>query len=163
MVDGKVKLGTEPTKASLGIMDVAGFVFRDAKASLFFLLVFALAVPAGLGENFGYVRFRELGFSGSEMGISRLLCSISGAIMFWYSGSLSAWLGIEKVMILSFLGYGLRFTLVVIMDHPFHGYLSEIVRGMLFGCFWSAATVYASQIAPKEVRATMVRDSRNQP
>jgi predicted MFS family arabinose efflux permease len=31
------------------------------------------------------------------------------------------------------------------------------LRGLTFGCFWSTSTVYASQIAPHEVRATMLQ------
>jgi PPP family 3-phenylpropionic acid transporter len=141
-----------------GIKDVATYIFRDVDAVLFFSLVFALGISAAIGDNFAYVRFREVGGSGGDMGMSRLLCSFAGAAMFWFSGDISAMLGMETVFGLSLLSVGLRFTLFCFMDkNPYYGYAAEMIRGMVFGCFWSTSTVYASQIAPHEVQATMVR------
>jgi hypothetical protein len=91
------------------------------------------------------------------MGMSRLLCSLAGSVMFWYSGELGAWLGMERVMIFSLLSCATRFGLFAVMDAPWYGYIAEMIRGMTFGCFWSTATVYGSQLAPPEVQATTVR------
>ena len=138
------------------IRQAANYVFRDVNALLFFALVYLMGLSAAIGDNFGYVRFREEGGTGKEMGFSRLLCGIAGGTMFFFSGEISARLGMVKVLGLSLLCVALRFTLYWVMDNPYYGYAAEMIRGMTFGCFWSASTVYASQIAPREVQATMV-------
>ena len=53
---------------------------------LFFLLVLVVGISSGLIENFAYVRMREVGGTGKEMGLSRLVSSLAGAPMFWFSG-----------------------------------------------------------------------------
>jgi len=90
------------------------------------------------------------------MGTSRLLSSTAGAIMFWYSGIISGFLGIENVLILSLVTTGARFSLLKKMDHPYYMYLIDLIRGTTFGSFWSSSTLYASQIGPPSLRATML-------
>jgi MFS_1 like family len=91
------------------------------------------------------------------MGTSRLLSSFAGATMFWFSGTVGETLGIHNVLLLSLASVGCRFSLLVTMNHPYYAYLAEMIRGGLFGVYWSAATVYASeQIGPPTLRAMML-------
>jgi MFS family permease len=148
-------------RRSLRIKDVLAIIGRDKTIMFFFSLVYTMGISAGFGENFVYVRFKEVGATGKEMGLSRLLSSIGGAIMFWHSGRISSALGMERVMALSFLIVSIRFTLIYLMDYGyFAGYMAETFRGSTFGFFWSTATVYASALAPEEVQVTMVRGSK---
>jgi PPP family 3-phenylpropionic acid transporter len=155
--EDKTELERQPKKPPMGIRELWSYAFQDMDTLIFFSLVYAMGISGAIAENFSYIRFREVGGNGSDIGMSRLICSIAGAIMFWYSSSISAWLGMEKVMVLSLLSVAVRFALYVIMDNPYYGYLAEMLRGLTFGCFWSTSTVYASQIAPHEVRATMLQ------
>ena len=129
---------------------------------VFFLLVFFLGVNAGIGDNFVYIRFQEVGISKTDMGMSRLLSASGGAVMSWYSGTIRTWLGgIEQVLVFSLVAVGTRFWLFSEMKDTIswswlYGYIGELIRGMTFGCFWSSSSVYASQISPSEFRSTMV-------
>lgn len=131
-------------------------VARNQDAMIFFVVVYAMGIAGGIADNFTYARFREVGASGANMGASRVFSSGAGAIMFWYSGPLNSLLGSDAVMLLSLLTVSLRFWFYAVMDSPFYGYVGETIRGFTFGCFWSTATVYASEIAPDGARATML-------
>jgi hypothetical protein len=77
--------------------------------------------------------------------------------MFWFSGAISEALGIDNVLILGLVSVGCRFSLLMTMNHPYYAYLAEMIRGGIYGVFWSAAAVYASEkIGPPSLRATML-------
>lgn len=152
------KVEKKDDHSSPRLKDIVAIVLRDKKVIFFFSLVYLMGISAAIGENFVYIRFQEVGGSGAEMGMSRLLSSFGGAAMFWHSGKISKALGMEKVMALSLTIVATRFTLLCVMKNIYVGYLAELLRGMTFGCFWSSSIVYASQLAPPELQVTMVRE-----
>ena len=131
-------------------------VFRNPDALLFFFLVLVVGVSSGLIENFAYVRIREVGGTGKEMGISRLVSSLAGAPMFWFSGPLSKALGVDRVLVVSLLNYVLRFLIYSMMRNPYHGLPAEALRGLTFAAFWSSCTIYAHKVSPPGLHATML-------
>jgi MFS family permease len=139
------------------IQDVLSMLVRDSDAILFFSLVIVMGMSAAVADNFAYVRIREVGGGGKEMGLSRLISSLAGAPMFWFSGTLTELVGVDKVIMLSLATYGTRFGIYAFMTHPHHVFLAEALRGFTFGAFWSSSTFYACSIAAPGARATMVR------
>ena len=131
-------------------------VFRNADAMMFFFLVLVVGISSGVIENFAYVRIREVGGTGTEMGISRLVSSMAGAPMFWFSGPLSSCLGVDRVLAISLLSYVLRFVIYASMTKAFHGLPAEALRGVTFAAFWSSATIYAHKVSPPGLHATML-------
>merc|ERR1712113_212143 len=117
---------------------------------------FVVGTSSGCIENFAYVRIREVGGSGKEMGLSRLISSAAGAPMFWFSGSLSKKLGVDKVLVLSLLSYVVRFFIYAFMKNPYQGLPAEALRGFTFAAFWSTGTIFAHSISPKGMGATML-------
>jgi len=113
-----------------------------------------MGTSGGVSDTFTYLRFREVGCDADHMGKSRMLSSLAGAIMFWFSGSLSEVMGRENILVLSLFCVGLRFSLLQRMESPIYGYAAETIRGSIFGAFWSSSTVYASQMGGP--RATML-------
>lgn len=132
-------------------------LFHNSDALLFFFLVLVVGISSGVIENFAYVRIREVGGGGHEMGLSRLVSSMAGAPMFWFSGPLTELLGADKVLALSLMNYVIRFFNYAFMRSPLQGLPAEALRGATFAAFWSTCTIYASRIAPPGMRATMVR------
>ena len=161
----KEKIGANTVKRSsssgksknIGILEGINVLFHSSDAILFFALVFVVGISSGVIENFAYVRIREVGGAGREMGISRLVSSMSGAPMFWFSGKLTKWLGADRVIVLSLVSYVARFVIYALMKHPYHGLPAEALRGVTFAAFWSTCTIYASSIAPPGMSATLVR------
>ena len=141
---------------SVGILDGINVLFHNGDALLFFFLVFVVGVSSGIIENFAYVRIREVGGTGKDMGLSRLVSSMAGAPMFWFSGSLTERLGADKVIVLSLCNYILRFFIYACMQSPLQGLPAEAMRGVTFAAFWSTCTIYASRIAPPGMSATLV-------
>ncbi|KAL7570513.1 hypothetical protein ACA910_004289 [Epithemia clementina (nom. ined.)] len=131
-------------------------VFRNADAMLFFFLVLVVGISSGVVENFAYVRIREVGGTGTEMGISRLVSSMAGAPMFWFSGPLTTLLGVDRVLVISLLSYALRFVNYATMRNAYHGLPAEALRGVTFAAFWSSATIYAHKVSPPGLHATML-------
>jgi len=161
----KEKLGTNAAKRlassgkpknAVGIVDGINILFHSSDAILFFALVLVVGISSGVIENFAYVRIREVGGTGREMGISRLVSSMSGAPMFWFSGKLTEWLGADRVIVLSLISYVARFLIYALMKHPYHGLPAEALRGVTFAAFWSTCTIYASSIAPQGMSATLL-------
>jgi MFS-type transporter involved in bile tolerance (Atg22 family) len=151
---------SEPSKQkeSLGFWDGINVLFHNSDALLFFFLVFVVGISSGIIENFAYVRIREVGGNGKDMGLSRLVSSMAGAPMFWFSGPLTELLGADKVIVLSLCSYVVRFVIYASMRSPLQGLPAEAMRGVTFAAFWSTCTIYASRIAPPGMGATMVRE-----
>jgi MFS family permease len=131
-------------------------LLHDADALLFFFLVFVVGISSGMIENFAYVRMREVGGTGKEMGLSRLVSSLAGAPMFWFSGPLTEALGADRVIVLSLLSYVTRFIIYAFMRNPYHGLPAEALRGVTFAAFWSTGTIYAHRVSPPGLHATML-------
>jgi MFS family permease len=131
-------------------------LLHNSDALLFFSLVLVVGISSGVIENFAYVRIREVGGTGKEMGLSRLVSSMAGAPMFWFSGPLTEMLGADRVLVLSLISYVLRYFNYAFMQSPLQGLPAEALRGVTFAAFWSTCTIYASRIAPKGMQATMV-------
>jgi len=138
------------------ILDGLNLLIHNTDALLFFFLVFVVGTSSGCIENFAYVRIREVGGSGKEMGLSRLVSSVAGAPMFWFSGPLTEKLGADRVLVLSLLSYVVRFFIYAFMKNPYQGLPAEALRGVTFAAFWSTGTIFAHRISPKGMGATML-------
>lgn len=146
----------EEASSGRRILDGINMLLHNGDALLFFFLVFVVGTTSGIIENFAYVRLREVGGTGKEMGICRLVSSMSGAPMFWFSGPLTAKLGADRVLVLSLCSYILRFLNYALLRHPLQALPAESLRGMTFAAFWSTGTVFAHKIAPPGMHATML-------
>ncbi|GAX27539.1 hypothetical protein FisN_13Hh378 [Fistulifera solaris] len=131
-------------------------LFHNTDVLFFFFLVLVVGISSGVIENFAYVRLREVGGTGKEMGLSRLVSSLAGAPMFWFSGRLSEALGVDRVFVLSLLSYVARFLIYAYMRTPLQGLPAEALRGVTFAAFWSSGTIYAHKVSPRGLHATML-------
>jgi predicted MFS family arabinose efflux permease len=147
---------TNSTENNGGVIKGLVLLSRNADALLFFFLVFVVGTSSGVIENFAYVRMREVGGTGKEMGVSRLVSSMAGAPMFWFSGPLTKALGADRVLILSLCSYVVRFIIYAAMRNPYHGLPAEALRGVTFAAFWSTSTIYAHRVSPPGLHATML-------
>jgi len=129
---------------------------KNSDALIFFFLVFVIGTSSGCIENFAYVRVREVGGTGNNMGILRLVSSLAGAPMFWFSGPMTDALGTDVVLALSLLAYVARFFNYAWMSHPYHALPAEALRGITFAAFWSSGSMYAHKISPPGMKATML-------
>ena len=152
------RLSPRSQKPKVGnrITEGLGLLVHNADALLFFFLILVVGISSGVIENFAYVRMREVGGSGKEMGLSRLVSSLAGAPMFWFSGPLTQALGADRVLALSLLSYVTRFVIYAFMRNAYHGLPAEALRGVTFAAFWSTSTVYAHMISPPGLHATML-------
>jgi MFS_1 like family len=138
------------------ILEGLNLLVHNPDALFFFFLIFVVGVSSGVIENFAYVRIREVGGAGRAMGLSRLVSSIAGAPMFWFSGPLTQKLGADRILVFSLLSYVVRFAIYAAMRHPLHGLPAEALRGITFAAFWSTGTIYAHRISPPGLHSTMV-------
>jgi MFS-type transporter involved in bile tolerance (Atg22 family) len=152
----KVKNAEEEVQEPPHILEGLRALLTSSDAMLFFFLVFVVGLSAGCIDTFAYVRIREVGGSVKQMGICRLVSSMAGAPMFYFSGPLTEKLGADRVLVLSIVSYVLRFFIYAAMKAPYHGLPAEALRGLTFGAFWSTCTVYAHRIAPHGMHATML-------
>ena len=129
---------------------------HNSDALIFFFLVFVIGTSSGCIENFAYVRVREVGGTGNNMGILRLVSSLAGAPMFWFSGPITEALGTDIVLVLSLLAYVVRFFNYAWMRHAYDALPAEALRGLTFALFWSAGSMYAHKISPPGMKATML-------
>jgi len=143
-------------KKKTDIKEGLRLVAKNSDALIFFFLVFVIGTSSGCIENFAYVRVREVGGTGNNMGILRLVSSLAGAPMFWFSGPMTEALGTDVVLALSLLAYVARFFNYAWMSHPYHALPAEALRGITFAAFWSSGSMYAHKISPPGMRATML-------
>lgn len=140
----------------VNISEGLNLLFHNSDALLFFFLVFIVGTASGIIENFAYVRLREVGGTGKEMGVCRLVSSLAGAPMFWFSSPLTKMFGADQVLVVSLLSFMIRFLNYALMKNPYHALPAEAMRGITFAAFWSTGTVYAHNISPKGMSATML-------
>ena len=164
----KEKINKKMVKKNVEKNSIRGglkILIHNTDAMVFFFLVFVIGLSSGIIENFAYVRMREVGGTGREMGISRFVSSSTGVPMFWFSEKLTGGGGDGKddadgkatrIMILSLLAYSIRFFIYASMKHPLGALPAEALRGATFGAFWSTATVYAHRISPPGLSATLL-------
>jgi MFS family permease len=138
------------------IRDGLAALLSSTEVMIFFSMVFAVGCSSGAIENFCYVRMGEMGLSSKQLGMSRMVSSIAGAPMFWFSGQLNKRLGSETVIILTLLSFAARFILYALMKNAWYGYAAETLRGITFAAYWSTAVIQANRVAPKGLGATMV-------
>jgi len=141
---------------AVNITEGLNLLFHNSDAVLFFFLVFVVGTASGIIENFAYVRLREVGGTGKEMGICRLASSLAGAPMFWFSSRLTEMFGVDQVLVVSLLSFMVRFLNYALIKRPYHALPAEALRGVTFAAFWSTGTVYAHKISPKGMSATML-------
>lgn len=153
---GKEGSGEAEEKKHTDIGEGLRLLAKNRDALVFFFLAFVIGTSSGCIENFAYVRVREVGGTGSDMGILRLICSLAGAPMFWFSGPVTELLGTDGVLVLSLVAYALRFFNYAMMRNPYHALPAEILRGVTFAAFWSAGSMYAHRISPPGMNATML-------
>lgn len=147
------KVRKAPPRTIQGLL----LLLQNADAMLFFFLVLVVGISSGIIENFAYVRIREVGGSGREMGLSRLVSSVAGVPMFWWSGPLTEMFGADRILVWSLLSYVIRFLIYAVMQNAYQGLPAEALRGVVFAAFWSTSTIYAHRISPPGLDATMVR------
>lgn len=66
------------------------------------------------------------------MGLSRLVSSMAGAPMFWFSGPLTELVGADRVLALSLVNYVVRFFNYAFMRSPLQGLPAEGTRFTFF-------------------------------
>jgi MFS family permease len=152
----KTKAATVHSGEKKSILEGLALLVQNADALLFFFLVFVVGVSSGVIENFAYVRIREVGGTGKEMGLSRLVSSLAGAPMFWFSGPLARTLGVDRILVLTLISYVTRFAIYAVMQQAYQGLPAEALRGVTFAAFWSSATIYAHKVSPAGLHATML-------
>jgi MFS_1 like family len=157
--DQRVQDGGSNDKAETkpSVLDGIGVLLHNSDAIFFFFLVLVVGVSSGVIENFAYVRIREVGGTGKEMGLCRLVSSLAGAPMFWFSGPLTELLGADRVIVVGLINYVVRYFNYAWIQSPLQALPAEALRGMTFAAFWSTCTIYATRIAPPGMQATMVR------
>jgi len=143
-------------KKKVNISEGLNLLFHNSDALLFFFLVFIVGTASGIIENFAYVCLREVGGTGKEMGVCRLVSSLAGAPMFWFSSPLTKMFGADQVLVVSLLSFMIRFLNYALIKNPYHALPAEALRGITFAAFWSTGTVYAHNISPKGMSATML-------
>ena len=122
----------------------------------FFLAVFIVGLSSGIIENFAYVRIAEVGGKGSDLGLCRLASSLAGGPMFWLSGAINKALGVDAILMLTFVSYVLRFVIYANIKKPLQALPAEILRGVTFATFWACSTYHVYQVAPTGATATML-------
>ena len=142
---------SEGPNAKKGLMTM----FRDPYSFVFFLLIFIIGVSSGIIENFAYIRLMSLGGGGFSLGFSRLFSSLAGIPMFWYAESVTDYLGVPAVLLLTLVSYAVRFVNYSTATNWWSALPAEALRGAFFGLFWSTATMEAHRLyKPSGMAAT---------
>ena len=130
---------------------------RRPDVTAFFLAVFAVGLASGIIENFAYVRLQEIGGTGQQLGLCRLVSSIAGGPMFWLSGKVSRALGVNMILLLTLGSYVVRFFVYSSISHPLYALPAEALRGVTWASFWACSTYHVyNKVAPSEATATML-------
>ncbi|CAM9093496.1 unnamed protein product [Ascophyllum nodosum] len=146
----------DQTKAPPRFGELYRLMVHDPDVTAFFSMVFAIGLSSGVIENFAYKRLRELGASGSVLGISRLVSSLAGIPMFFFSGRIVKKFSIVTILTAAMISYIARFVIYASIKNPWAGLPAEALRGVTFAGFWAASTCHVGEIAPPGLSTTML-------
>ncbi|CAM9180156.1 unnamed protein product [Scytosiphon promiscuus] len=144
------------TKAPPKFGELYRLVAHDPDVLVFFSMVFAIGLSSGVIENFAYKRLRELGGTGSVLGVSRLVSSLSGIPMFFFSGAIVKHFSMVGILTASMMSFIARFVIYACIKNPWAGLPAEALRGVTFAGFWAASTCHVGAIAPEGLSTTML-------
>jgi PPP family 3-phenylpropionic acid transporter len=128
--------------------------FTYRRTIWFFLLVLLAATPHRTNDNFLGVFIQSLGGSAGMVGQAWFLAAVSEAVFFALSGW---WLrkGAEiKLITIASAIYAVRYFLCCWITDPQWVVWLQLLQGMTFAVFYSAAIQYLYAIIPEEWRAT---------
>lgn len=147
---------TDKTVDQTSLTDALHFLAQRTDAMIFFFSVLMIGINAGVNDTFAYVRIRELGGTGKEMGLCRIAGATGGAPMFWFSSWVTQKFPIDQLLVIVLSVYVLRFVSFSLISNPYHAIPFEALRGAAFAIFMSSTTVHAHKIAPPRLKATML-------
>ncbi|XP_071847203.1 major facilitator superfamily domain-containing protein 6-like isoform X2 [Apostichopus japonicus] len=125
------------------------------------VMVFILVVAvqgASLGMSYSFVMIywqTELGASITLLGLSMLVTTIAEMPILYCSGSIISKIRYQGVVYLTLLAYAIRFILYAIIRNPWAVLPVQLLNGITFGIGWPGFTMYANQIAPVGMSATL--------
>ncbi|GAB4815579.1 hypothetical protein N2152v2_002625 [Parachlorella kessleri] len=149
---------------TLPVSEVAhGTIFQGLKLMLcdihvvmFFFLAFCMGIGNGC-IGFLFLYLDELGATGSLLGLCLSFNCLAEVPVFYYSGPLLEWLGVERAFTLAMCGYVLRLCAYIALPlFPSVWWVLpvELLQGLTFALAWSAGCVYVKRIAPVWLRST---------
>lgn len=124
---------------------------------IMFILVSAVE-GACLGMSFSFVMIywqNDLEISITFLGILILVTTIAETPMLYFSGWIIQRIGYQGVVYSTLLAYALRYTLYGVVRDPWSIVPVQLLHGITFGLGWPGFTIYANEIAPTGMTATL--------
>ncbi len=137
----------------ISVSDLLRF-FTYRKTIWFFLLVLIAATPHRTNDNFLGVFIQSLGGSAGMVGQAWFLAAVSEVAFFALSARLLR-KGTEiKLITLAAAVYAVRYVLCYLAKDPLWVVWLQLLQGITFAIFYTAAIQYLYEIIPEEWRAT---------
>ena len=127
---------------------------QDTRWLLFLLAVLLTGIGYGVNFQFLFLYLESLGASGTMMGWTLMIATISEIPIFFYSDYLLLRLGASRLMLVSMLVSTLRLLAYALMPNAWYALVLAAFHGLSFSARWAAGVSYSGSVAPPGLGAT---------
>ncbi|KAJ8028477.1 Major facilitator superfamily domain-containing protein 6 [Holothuria leucospilota] len=126
------------------------------KVLLFILVVTVEGISLGMQYSFVNIYWQtELGASITLLGLSILLTTVAETPVLFFSGKIIQRIKYRGVVYSTLLAYAIRYICYAVIRNPWAVLPAQLLHGITFGIGWPGFTMYANQIAPPGMSATL--------
>jgi PPP family 3-phenylpropionic acid transporter len=125
------------------------------RALIVFLITTLFAsMGSAIVNNYVFIYLKDLGASGSLLGISLTVATLSEMPVFFFSATLLRIFGARGLLLLSLSAYVVRLMAYTLIPPVWLLLPINLLHGLTFAALWAAGVSYANEVAPTGMGAT---------
>ncbi len=148
--------GLQPVVVETGLAKLKDLrkLFKNRRFVIFMACSFLVALSGGPYIVFFSISLREMGLSQSVVGVSWMVAVLSEMVFMVSSPGFMRRLPVEKLLILSYITWGLRWYLMSVAASPLSIIAVHLLHGITFGLYYPVAMNFLDREVPASLKNT---------
>eukprot|EP00055_Hartaetosiga_balthica_P011361 m.51346 g.51346 ORF g.51346 m.51346 type:complete len:469 (+) comp7559_c0_seq1:122-1528(+) len=136
-------------------LEVLKYLIGQETVLLFMVLLVVMGMMKGVIDAFQFLFLKDLGGSGTLLGVTLATTTISEFPFFAYSGNIIRKFGALTVVFMSMAAYSGRLLYYSRLTNPWLVLPIELLHGITFSLSWSTVVAHAQAVAPPGNKTTV--------
>ena len=129
-------------------------LIRNKQWLIFLVSILIGSLHLSISNTYLFLHLNSLGVSGTLIGLTLTLATLSELPMWFYSDIMLRRWGPKGMLVFSFLACAIQAFGYALVRSPWLILLLQLLHGPSFSAMWAAGVAYATDIAPESTRAT---------
>lgn len=121
---------------------------------IFLVTVLFASMGSGIVNNYVFIYLKDLGATGSLLGISLTVATLSEMPVFFFAAPLLRIIGARGLLLLSLSAYVVRLIAYTFLPPVWLVLVINLLHGLTFAALWAAGVSHANEVAPTGMGAT---------